>query len=39
VLENVHGIEFIHLQAADVVRHTLVQKVINAYEKSENETI
>lgn len=37
VLENVQGIEFIHLQAADVVRHTLVQKVINAYEKSENE--
>ncbi|MCT8139682.1 PhoH family protein [Anaerobacillus sp. CMMVII] len=36
VLENVHGIDFIHLQAADVVRHTLVQKVINAYEKQEN---
>ncbi|QOY38438.2 PhoH family protein [Anaerobacillus isosaccharinicus] len=38
VLDKVHGIEFIHLQAADVVRHTLVQKVINAYEKSENES-
>jgi phosphate starvation-inducible protein PhoH and related proteins len=37
VLEHVHGIEFIHLQAADVVRHTLVQKVINAYEKQEKE--
>lgn len=33
VLKEVHGLEFIHLQAADVVRHTLVQKVINAYEK------
>lgn len=33
VLREVQGIEFIHLQAADVVRHTLVQKVINAYEK------
>ncbi|MFN7251264.1 MAG: PhoH family protein [Anaerobacillus sp.] len=37
VLESVHGIDFIHLQAADVVRHTLVQKVINAYEKTEHE--
>lgn len=37
VLEKVQGIDFIHLQAADVVRHTLVQKVINAYEKMENE--
>jgi phosphate starvation-inducible PhoH-like protein len=33
ILQEVHGIEFIHLQAADVVRHTLVQKVIHAYEK------
>lgn len=33
ILKEVHGIEFIHLQAADVVRHTLVQKVIHAYEK------
>jgi phosphate starvation-inducible PhoH-like protein len=33
VLKDIYGIEFIHLQAADVVRHTLVQKVINAYEK------
>lgn len=36
VLKNVVGIEFIHMQAADVVRHTLVQKVINAYEKADN---
>lgn len=36
ILENVHGIDFIHLQATDVVRHTLVQKVINAYEKMDN---
>lgn len=33
ILGNVNGIEFIHLQATDVVRHTLVQKIINAYEK------
>ena len=37
VLEKVQGIEFIHLQATDVVRHTLVQKVINAYEKLEKD--
>jgi phosphate starvation-inducible protein PhoH and related proteins len=37
VLESVHGIDFIHLQAADVVRHTLVQKVINAYERTERD--
>ncbi|OIJ22132.1 phosphate starvation-inducible protein PhoH [Anaerobacillus alkalidiazotrophicus] len=37
VLNDVQGIDFIHLQATDVVRHTLVQKVINAYEKSDKE--
>ncbi len=35
VLEKIHGIGFIHLQATDVVRHILVQKIINAYEKLE----
>ncbi len=39
VLEKVNGIEFIHLQAADVVRHTLVQKVINAYDKVEKDNL
>lgn len=38
VLKEVQGIDFIQLQASDVVRHTLVQKVINAYEKNGNET-
>lgn len=37
VLKDVQGLEFIHLEATDVVRHTLVQKVINAYEKAEKE--
>ncbi len=37
ILKDVNGIEFMHLQAADVVRHPLVQKVITAYDNSENE--
>ena len=32
ILENVKGIEFIYLTQADVVRHPLVQKIIEAYE-------
>ncbi|OIJ16146.1 phosphate starvation-inducible protein PhoH [Anaerobacillus arseniciselenatis] len=37
ILKDVNGIEFMYLQAADVVRHPLVQKVITAYDNSENE--
>ena len=33
ILENIEGIEFIRLTYKDVVRHPLVQKIINAYEK------
>jgi len=33
VLNKVEGIKFIHFKAEDVVRHPLVQKIINAYEK------
>lgn len=33
ILENVKGLEFIYLQQADVVRHTLVQRIIDAYDK------
>ncbi|GGM31255.1 phosphate starvation protein PhoH [Paraliobacillus quinghaiensis] len=32
-LSNVKGIEFIYLQQADVVRHPLVQKIIDAFEE------
>ncbi len=32
VLEKVKGIEFIYLSQADVVRHPLVQRIIEAYE-------
>lgn len=33
ILNDIKGIEFIHLLDKDVVRHQLVQKIINAYAK------
>ena len=36
VLERVHGIAICRLTSADVVRHPLVQRVIEAYAKKEN---
>ncbi|MFC4558852.1 PhoH family protein [Virgibacillus kekensis] len=33
LLDNVNGISFIHLNQTDVVRHPLVQKIIDAYDK------
>ncbi|MGM0476368.1 MAG: PhoH family protein [Pseudomonadota bacterium] len=33
VLREVEGIEFTFFQAGDVVRHTLVQRIVNAYER------
>lgn len=33
VLGNVKGIEFCHLKDTDVVRHELVKRIINAYDK------
>ncbi|MEL3972864.1 PhoH family protein [Rossellomorea oryzaecorticis] len=35
ILKNVKGVSFIYLEQADVVRHPLVAKIINAYEKNE----
>ncbi|OLO38890.1 phosphate starvation-inducible protein PhoH [Alkalihalophilus pseudofirmus] len=35
VLGNVHGVDFIYLQQSDVVRHTLVQRILDAYDQSE----
>ncbi|MCM3730747.1 PhoH family protein [Fictibacillus nanhaiensis] len=35
-LEGVNGIDFIYLKQLDVVRHPLVQKIIEAYETYEN---
>ncbi len=34
VLRNIPGIDFHHFTAADVVRHPLVQKIIDAYEQA-----
>lgn len=33
VLKNIRGIAFTHFQSEDVVRHPLVQRIVNAYEK------
>lgn len=35
VLRNVEGIAFAELSSADVVRHPLVQRIVNAYERDE----
>jgi len=35
VLENVPGISFTHFQSGDVVRHPLVQRIVDAYEAKE----
>ncbi|MBD3233801.1 MAG: AAA family ATPase [candidate division Zixibacteria bacterium] len=35
VLKGIDGIKFVYLTEKDVVRHQLVQKIINAYEKHE----
>jgi phosphate starvation-inducible PhoH-like protein len=37
ILEGVKGIEFVYLSDKDVVRHRLVQEIIKAYEKYENQ--
>lgn len=36
ILEEINGIAFIYLEAADVVRHPLVAKIINAYDKQDS---
>ena len=33
VLKRVRGIAYIHFQSSDVVRHPLVQRIVNAYER------
>lgn len=37
ILEGVKGIEFVYLTDKDVVRHRLVQEIIKAYERYENQ--
>ena len=36
VLKGVRGIAFVRFTSADVVRHPLVQKIIDAYERDDN---
>lgn len=35
LLANVQGLQFVHLNKYDIVRHSIVQRIIEAYEKSE----
>ncbi len=37
ILKHIKGIEFIYLTEKDIVRHKLVQQIVNAYEKNEND--
>jgi len=36
ILSGIRGIKFVHLNSGDVVRHPLVQEIIDAYERVEN---
>ncbi len=36
ILKNIEDISIVNLTYKDVVRHELVQKIINAYERAEN---
>ncbi|MDY0234630.1 MAG: PhoH family protein [Gudongella sp.] len=36
ILGNVKGIDFVNLTSADIVRHPMVQRIINAYEEYES---
>ena len=37
ILKDIKGIAMTHFLSQDVVRHPLVQKIVNAYEAYENE--
>ena len=36
ILRNVNGISFVYFDQSDVVRHHLVQRIINAYEENKS---
>jgi phosphate starvation-inducible PhoH-like protein len=36
ILQGVNGIEFVHFDETDVVRHHLVQRIIRAYDEHKN---
>ena len=37
ILQNVPGIGFVHLGKKDIVRHKLVTRIVEAYEKKDKE--
>ncbi|WP_028775341.1 PhoH family protein [Shimazuella kribbensis] len=39
ILENIPDIRFVYLKQADVVRHTLVQQIIEAYAEEDNQGV
>lgn len=39
ILKDVEGVAFCYLNQADVVRHPLVQRIVEAYERSENTSV
>lgn len=39
ILQGVEGISFIHLDQGDIVRHKLVTRIVNAFNKYDNESI
>jgi phosphate starvation-inducible PhoH-like protein len=39
ILKNIKGIDFIYLDEKDIVRHKLVTRIVQAYEKKENQKL
>lgn len=37
ILQDIKGVRFVYFSSADVVRHPLVQKIVDAYQRYENE--
>lgn len=37
LLGNIEGIDFVHLEQTDILRHALVRKIIDAYDRYEND--
>jgi len=36
ILQNIKGIDFIYLDQKDIIRHKLVTRIVDAYEKHQN---
>jgi len=39
ILKDIEGIDIVHLSKSDIVRHPLVQRIVEAYDKFENENV